>query len=123
MRAPGGACATSTRPRAPTSRADDDEIDALAHRRGVEVPALAVAQRVRGVERPGLAALEAAVGRRIALGPACEHLGRREPRDDRDRHAVQEVAPGDAAHDAMVARRDARRALDTIRVEATRGER
>jgi hypothetical protein len=54
MRAAGAPLAPQVRGREPRQAgADDDEIDALAHRRGVEVPALAVAQRVRGVERPG----------------------------------------------------------------------
>ena len=82
MRAPGRrlrqkyAAASPHRPPPTTTRST---VSLVGY--AVEGPALAVAQRVRGVERSGLAALEAAVARRIAVGPEREDLGRRQAAD------------------------------------------
>ena len=93
--------------------ADHDEVVRLAGvDRAGEIPAAAIAQLVRDLERSLVAAAHADARRRIVVGRAlgrefllrgARELGRERRSDDAQRHAVQEVAARDGAAHAEVA--------------------
>ena len=87
------------------SRADDDEIVDLGDRNPRRVEAHAVAQGMRGIERAGRASTGAGLSRGLDAGPRRrpgQQARGRDPRDDRQRHAVQKIAAGDAIHGVML---------------------
>jgi hypothetical protein len=79
--------------------ADHDEIVLFLRRQALDRKRRAVAgEGVRRLERSGVLAAQPVQQRRIARRLCGNLRGRREPGGDVQRHAVDEIAPGDGSH-------------------------